>query len=261
MRIGFIGCGNMGSAILYGIIDNGLLAKENIVIYDKSEALSNRLKGEGYNAVSSLKELVEGSDIIFMAVKPQFVGDVIPEIRDILGNRLVVSIVAGYTVERYKKAMPGARILRCMPNTPALVGEGVFAVDVNNDADDEELKLVSSIFESIGHIEWISEKMIDAYCGLSGGGPAYVAMFIEALADGAVLEGVPRVKAYEVAARTVMGSAKLILEKNMQPSALKDMVCSPGGTTIEGLYKLEQGGFRASVMDAIVSSTEKSKKL
>ena len=179
-----------------------------------------------------------------------------------LDGKALMSIVAGVTVERLQNMIDGTpRILRIMPNTPALVFEGAFALCSDNDFTAEELDAAKAIYEKIGVVEMIPEKLIDAVCGLSGGGPAWVAMFIEAMADGGVKNGLPRATAYKLAAQTCLGTAKMLLETDMHPGQLKDMVTSPGGTTIEGCEALERGGMRYAVIDCINVATEKSKRL
>ena len=173
-----------------------------------------------------------------------------------------MSIVAGVTVSRLQAMIDGTpRILRIMPNTPAMVFEGAFALCSDNDFTNEELEAAKSLYSSIGIVELVPEHLIDAVCGLSGGGPAYVSMFIEAMADGGVKQGLPRKTAYRLAAQTCLGTAKMILEMNIHPGELKDMVTSPGGTTIEGCEALEKGGMRAAVMECINAGAEKSKRL
>ena len=196
-------------------------------------------------------------------MKPQYAEEDFGQCRlCALDGKCRISIMAGITSARLK-AMAGGkvRVLRCMPNTPAMVLEGAFALSRMPDASAEEKALAEQIFAPPGIVEWIPERLIDAVCGLSGGGPAYAAMFIEALADGGVMEGLPRGTAYRLAAQTVLGTAKMILEKGLHPGALKDMVTSPGGTTIEGCLALEKGGMRAAVMECVVAGAEKSKKM
>lgn len=173
-----------------------------------------------------------------------------------------MSIVAGVTVERLQNMIDGTpRILRLLPNTPAMVFEGAFALCSDNDLTEDELEAAKSIYSTIGVVEMIPEHLLDAACGLSGGGPAYVAMFIEPMADGGVKQGLPRATAYRLVAQTCLGTAKMILEKGIHPGELKDMVTSPGGTTIEGCEALEKAGMRGAVIECINVSTEKSRSL
>lgn len=261
-KIGVIGYGNMGSAILCGAIESGVIAPSQAYVYDVSSAAMENAKKTGVNLASDLEDLCQKSDIILLGVKPQYTPEVLAECGKALDGKAIMSIIAGITVERLKNMIDGnVRILRIMPNTPALVFEGAFALCSDNDFTDEELTSAKAIYESIGIVEMIPEHLIDAVCGLSGGGPAYVAMFIEAMADGGVKNGLPRATAYRLAAQTCLGTAKMILEKGIHPGQLKDMVTSPGGTTIEGCEALERGGMRYAVMDCINVATEKSKKL
>ena len=261
-KIGFIGCGNMGGAILMGALESGALKREQIWVYDVSAAAMNKMREQGVNLASSNAELCDQCDIVFAAVKPQYAAETLADAGSALAGKCIVSIMAGITSARLKEMAEGeVRVLRCMPNTPAMVLEGAFALCSDTDATEEERTLAERIFTPLGIVEWIPERLIDAVCGLSGGGPAYAAMFIEALADGGVMEGLPRATAYRLAAQTVLGTAKMILEKGIHPGALKDMVTSPGGTTIEGCLALEKGGMRAAVMECVVAGGEKSKRM
>lgn len=261
-KIGIIGCGNMGGAILKGALASGVLAPEQAYVYDISPAAMEMAKELGVNLAADDEEVCANSDIILLAVKPQNAAEALAMCKKALDGKALMSIVAGVTVERLQNMIEGTpRILRIMPNTPALVFEGAFALCSDNDFTAEELAAAKAIYEKIGVVEMIPEKLIDAVCGLSGGGPAYAAMFIEALADGGVKNGLPRATAYRLAAQTCLGTAKMILETGIHPGALKDMVTSPGGTTIEGCEALERGGMRYAVIDCINVATEKSKKL
>jgi pyrroline-5-carboxylate reductase len=261
-KIGIIGCGNMGGAILYGALKSGVLPKENAYVYDINPAMMEKAKGWGVNLASDDEDVCKNADIILLAVKPQNAAEALKMCKNALDGKAMMSIVAGITVERLQNMIDKApRILRIMPNTPAMVYEGAFALCSDNDFTEEELADARSIYEKIGVVEMIPEHLIDAVCGLSGGGPAYAAMFIEALSDGGVKQGLPRATAYRLAAQTCLGTAKMILEMGIHPGELKDMVTSPGGTTIEGCEALERGGMRAAVIDCINVATEKSKKL
>ena len=261
-KIGIIGCGNMGGAILYGALESGVLPKENACVYDINPAMMEKAKKWGVNLATDDEEVCKIADIILLAVKPQNAAEALAMCGNALEGKAMMSIVAGVTVERLLHMVKGTpRILRIMPNTPAMVYEGAFALCSDNDFTDEELTAAKSIYETIGVVEMIPEHLIDAVCGLSGGGPAYAAMFIEALADGGVKQGLPRATAYRLAAQTCLGTAKMILEMGIHPGELKDMVTSPGGTTIEGCEALERGGMRASVIDCVNVASEKSKRL
>lgn len=261
-KIGFIGCGNMGGAILFGALESGVLPKENAYVYDINPAIMEKAKGWGVNLCADDEDVCNQSDIILLAVKPQNAAEALGMCKKALDGKAMMSIVAGVTVERLQNMIDGTpRILRLLPNTPAMVFEGAFAVCSDNDFTEEELEIAKSIYSSIGIIEMVPEKLIDAACALNGGGPAFVAMFIEAMADGGVKQGLPRATAYRLAAQTALGTAKMILETGMHPGQIKDMVTSPGGTTIEGCEALERGGMRGAVIDCINKAAEKSKKL
>lgn len=261
-KIGIIGCGNMGGAILYGALKSGVLPKENAYVYDINPAMMEKAEKWGVNLAANDEEVCNSADIILLAVKPQNAAEALAMCKGALDGKAVMSIVAGVTVTRLQNMINGTpRILRIMPNTPAMVYEGAFALCSDNDFTEEELETAKSIYETIGIVEMIPEHLIDTVCGLSGGGPAYAAMFIEAMADGGVKQGLPRATAYRLAAQTCLGTAKMILETGIHPGELKDMVTSPGGTTIEGCEALERGGMRAAVIDCINVATEKSKRL
>ena len=261
-KIGFIGCGNMGGAILYGALESGVLPKENAYVYDINPAMMEKAEGWGVNLCTDDEDVCAKCDIILLAVKPQNAAEALGMCNKALDGKAMMSIVAGVTVERLQNMIDGSpRILRLLPNTPAMVFEGAFAICSDNDFTEEELEIAKAIYGSIGIIEMVPEKLIDAACALNGGGPAFVAMFIEAMADGGVKQGLPRATAYRLAAQTALGTAKMILETGMHPGQIKDMVTSPGGTTIEGCEALERGGMRGAVIDCINKAAEKSKKL
>lgn len=261
-KVGFIGCGNMGGAILFGALESGVLPKENAFVYDINPEMMAKAESWGVNLCASDADVCECSDIILLAVKPQNTAEALSLCGISLDGKAMMSIVAGVTVERLKKMIDGSpRILRLLPNTPAMVFEGAFAICSDNDFTEEELEVAKAIYSSIGLIEMVPEHLIDAACALNGGGPAFVAMFIEAMADGGVKQGLPRKTAYRLAAQTALGTAKMILDKELHPGQIKDMVTSPGGTTIEGCEALEKGGMRGAVIDCINKATEKSKKL
>ena len=258
-KLGFIGCGNMGGAILYGALESGVIAKEHVFVYDINPAMRDKAAGWGVTVSSDDAEVCRNADIILLAVKPQQAADALAMCRDALDNKAMMSIVAGITVERLQAMIDGTpRILRIMPNTPAMVYEGAFALCSDHDFTEDELASAKAVYESIGIVEMVPEHLIDA---VSGGGPAYAAMFIEAMADGGVKQGLPRATAYRLAAQTCLGTAKMILETGMHPGQIKDMVTSPAGTTIEGCEKLETGGMRGAVMECITAATERSKAL
>ena len=263
-KIGFIGCGNMGKAILGGLIASGQVLPGQIWVYtpspDKVAALHDQY---GINAAQSAQEVAQVADIVFGAVKPNMMVKVLSDITSSLNKEtLVVSIAAGVTLDQLARALGHDRkIVRAMPNTPSLVNAGMTSITPNALVTAEEVADVLNIFRCFGEAEVIAEAMIHPVVGVSGSAPAYVFMFIEAMADAAVLGGMPRAKAYKFAAQAVMGSAKMVLETGKHPGELKDMVCSPGGTTIEAVRELEARGFRAAVIEAMNKCMEKSELL
>ena len=251
--IGFIGGGNMASAIIGGLLSSGLSDREHVIASDKSEASVERLKESfGIRACSENTEVSSAADILFLAVKPDVFKLVIPEIRDSLKKEaVVVSIAAGQSIAKVEAAFERpVKLIRVMPNTPALVGASMSALCRNELVTEEELEEVYKLFCSFGEAEVIPEKLMDAVVGISGSSPAYVYMIIEAMADAAVADGMPRAQAYKFAAQAVLGSAKMVLETGKHPGELKDMVCSPGGTTIAGVAELEKNGFRKAIFEA-----------
>ena len=263
MKFGVLGFGNMGGAIVRGALARGTLKAEDVNVYDILENKNDEARALGLHISADDEALCEESDIILLAVKPQQMEECLGMCKHALAGKAMQSIVAGVTIERLKKAIAGKkpRILRLLPNTPALVFEGAFGLCKETDFTDEEREFSVNLFESIGVVEWVKEYDIDAVCGLSGGGPAYVAMFIEALADGGVKQGLTRPVAMKLAAQTVLGTARMILETGMHPGQVKDMVSSPAGTTIEGVEALEAGAFRHAVMKAVVDATDRSRQL
>lgn len=265
MKIGFIGLGNMAEAMIGGILKKELVRPEEIIGSAKTAGTKERIRQKFRITIAGdNRSAAEASDILFLAVKPVFLGEVIREIRTFVRpETLVVSIVAGRSLQDLRAGFgrPDIRIVRCMPNTPALVAEGCTAVCAGGDVSAEDLETVVSLMESFGRASVVSERLMDAVTGVSGSSPAYVFLFIEALADGAVAAGMPRKQAYEFAAQAVLGSAKMVLETGLHPGELKDMVCSPGGTTIEAVKVLEERGFRGSVMDAVDACVRKSRNI
>ena len=259
---GFIGCGNMGGAILYGALQSGVLDAKNVYVYDIAEAAMEKAKNMGVNLAKSNEDVFEKCEVVLLAVKPQQSEEALAQVKKAADGKAMLSIVAGKTTQALRDMIDGnVRILRINPNTPAMVFESASGLVSDTDLTEEEKQIAEELFNAIGIVEWVPEKLIDTVCGLSGGGPAYVAMFIEALADGGVKNGLPRATAYHLACQTCLGTAKMLLEKGMHPGELKDMVTSPGGTTIEGVECLERGGMRYAVIDCINEATAKSKKL
>ena len=263
-KVGFIGCGNMGKAILGGLIASGQVLPGQIWVYTPSPDNVAALRDQyGINAAESAQEVAQVADIVFGAVKPNIMIKVLSDITSSLNKEtLVVSSAAGVTLDQLARALGHDRkIVRAMPNSPSLVNAGMTSVTPNALVTSEEVADVLNIFRCFGEAEVIAESMIHPVVGVSGSAPAYVFMFLEAMADAAVLGGMPRAQAYKFAAQAVMGSAKMVLETGKHPGELKDMVCSPGGTTIEAVRVLEERGFRSAVIEAMAKCMEKSEKL
>lgn len=264
MEIGFIGCGNMAKAMISGILAEGTYTKDEIIASGPSEDKMDQISEQlGITTTADNIKAAKNSRIIVLSVKPQMYDKVIREIRDEVGkDQIVVTIAAGLSMETVERSFgKETKIIRTMPNTPALVGEGMTGMCMNPYVEEEEAREVRKIFESFGKVEIVDEKLIDAVVGVSGSSPAYVYMFIEALADAAVLGGIPREKAYTFAAQAVLGSAKMVLETKDHPGKLKDAVCSPAGTTIEAVRVLEQKGLRSAVMEAANAAVEVSRNM
>jgi len=263
MRLGFIGAGNMGGAILRGVLAEGCIAAKDIVISDTNKDLCQNIAAQtGVAAASCNADLASCCDMILLAVKPVFLKGVIDEIKPCLQGKAVISIAAGWTVGMLTAALgEGVEVLRTMPNTPALVGEGMTALCAENNFSESNYNYAKMLFEAVGKVCTIPERLFDGFIAVSGSSPAYVFMLIEAMADAAVKEGIFRKDAYRMAAQAVLGSAKMVLDTGKHPGELKDMVCSPAGTTIEAVAALEAGGFRASVIDAMSACAEKSREM
>ena len=264
MTIGFIGLGNMARAVIGGMLDKGIVKPEDICGSAKTEATRKKMEDScKIRTASSNREVAEQAEILVLAVKPQFFEEVIEEIKGISWEgKTIISLAPGKTIawlqEKFGQRLP---VVRCMPNTPALVGEGCTGVCASPEVGSKARDTVLEILGSFGKAVEVSEKMMDVVGAVSGSSPAFVFLFIEALADGAVAEGMPRAQAYEFAAQAVLGSAKLVLETGSHPGELKDMVCSPGGTTIQGIKMLEKNNFRGTVMDAVITCVKKSRKM
>jgi len=263
MKLGFIGAGNMAQAIIGGILKKSIMSKDDIIASAATEKTINKVSEEyGIKTTLDNREVAE-ADILFLSVKPVYYQSVIDEIKDIVSSeQIIVTIAAGKSVAWVEEAFGGVKkIIRTMPNTPALVGEGITAVCPNSNVADKDLARVMEILESFGEAEVINENIMDAVVAVSGSSPAYVFMFIEAMADAAVAEGMPRAQAYKFAAQSVLGSAKMVLETGKHPGELKDMVCSPAGTTIEAVRVLEKEGLRSSVMECMKACADKSRNM
>lgn len=263
-KIGFIGAGNMTYAIVSGLLNSDPNAKENIYVSNRTMDKAERLSEEfDISFTVNNRSLVETCDIIVLSVKPAKYKEVLDEIKDVVTSKhVIVSVAAGITIEYIEKFFnKPVKVVRTMPNTPVLVGEGMTAVTSNNYTEKDDLNAVLNLFESIGRVDVIDESLMDSIPAISGSSPAYVYMFIEALADGGVLHGLSREKAYKYAAQAVLGAAKMVLEKEKHPGELKDMVCSPAGSTIEAVYSLEKSNFRGAVIQAMNACTDKVKQM
>jgi len=265
MKIGFIGLGNMATAIIGGVLKKGLASPADICGSARTTATCEKVNQIlGIETCTDNKRIAAQSDLLVLAVKPIFFPEVMEEIREtVRPETVIISIAAGKTLSYIQEGFknPAAKIVRCMPNTPALVGEGCTGVCANENVKPEELYGVLNLMRSFGVAEVVPERLMDTVVGVSGSSPAYVFMFIEAMADAAVAGGMPRKQAYQFAAQAVLGSAKMVLETGLHPGELKDMVCSPGGTTIEAVKVLEEKGMRGAVMDAMEACIEKSRQL
>ena len=263
-QVGFIGCGNMASAIIGGLINQYGMAPNEIIAADVSKAAVDNAKEQLKISVTGDNlEVVKNSEVIFLSVKPQYYEDVISKIKDSISKeQLIITIAPGKTLEWLMERLGSdKKIVRTMPNTPALVGEGITGVCKNVNVTDEDFDKAMKLLSSFGLAEAIPESLMDVCVSVSGSSPAYVFMFIEAMADAAVADGMPRNQAYKFAAQAVYGSAKMVLETGKHPGELKDMVCSPAGTTIEAVRVLEEKGFRSSVLEAMKACTKKAKGL
>ncbi|MDO4169169.1 MAG: pyrroline-5-carboxylate reductase [Lachnospiraceae bacterium] len=263
-KIGFIGCGNMASAMIGGIVKKNILKPEEIIASNRSEGKLVSIK-EAYGIATTTKneEVSENSEIIVLAVKPIFYENVIKEIKKtIKKSQIIVTIAPGIDMDRIAYLFgQELKIVRTMPNTPAMVCEGMTAACCNEAINEEEITEVCRILDGFGKTEIVPERLMDAVVAVSGSSPAYVYMMIEAMADAAVAEGMPRNQAYQFAAQSVLGSAKMVLETGKHPGELKDMVCSPGGTTIAAVMELEKNGFRSSLMEAMKVCADKCRNV
>ena len=264
MKLGFIGTGNMASAIMGGIIKNNVIPAEEIIGADLFAPGRERVQKEyGINVTADNKEVAQKAETIILSVKPQFYESVIADIKDVVTDKqIIITIAPGKTLawlaEQFGKDV---KIVRTMPNTPAMVGEGMTAVCPNEHLTEDEIAYVKSLLESFSRAEIVPERLMDVVTAVSGSSPAYVFMLIEAMADAAVSGGMPRKQAYQFAAQAVLGSAKMVLDTGKHPGELKYMVCSPAGTTIEAVRTLEELGFRSSIIEAMKVCEEMSRSL
>jgi len=264
LTIGFLGAGRMATALAKGLVHAKLVHANRIIASDPLDAARSAFAKEaGVRTTASNLEVAQSAHVLVLAVKPDQVAGVLKEIRSAVTEKhLVCSIAAGVTLAKLEGGLgEGARVIRVMPNTPALVGASATAYALGTHATAEDGLLAQKMFSAVGLAFQLKESLLDAVTGLSGSGPAYVYLVIEALSDGGVAAGLPRDVATKLAAQTVLGSAKMALETGQHPGVLKDMVTSPGGTTIEGIHELEKAGVRGALMGAVRAAAEKSKKL
>lgn len=253
IELGFIGFGNMAQAMAQGLVNSGALSGEHIHAcaghFDKLQATAEKL---GVNAHREAAEVVEASDFVVLAVKPYLIEQVVEPVRDALAGKAVISVAAGRDFAFYEGILaPNSHHLSTIPNTPIAVGAGVVACEQRHSLTDEQLQTFENLFGQIALIEWVDGKLLSTASSIAGCGPAFAAMFLEALGDAGVKHGLPRQTAYRLASQMMMGTSKLYLETGTHPGAMKDAVCSPGGTTIKGVAALEKDGFRGTVIDAI----------
>ncbi len=264
MKLGIIGLGNMADAMIGGILKKEMVPREDIMGSAATQRTITRM-AEKYKIKTTLdnREVARWADVLILAVKPQYLQAVIDGIKDCIEkDTLLLTIAAGKRMDWYEEAFgKEIKLVRCMPNTPAMAGEGCTAVCAGPCVTKEEEETALRLMGSFGYVCRLPENLMDAFSAVAGSSPAYVFLFIEALADAGVAAGIPRAQSCEIAARSLLGSAKLLLESGKHPGELKDMVCSPGGTTIEGLKVLEEKGMRGAVMDAIEACVNKAGRL
>jgi pyrroline-5-carboxylate reductase len=261
MKLGFIGSGKMAGALVHGVTQSGAVPRDHIFVTDIFPAIAQKLAAEaGVIALPTNAEVATVADALVICVKPN---DALAALRAMdTGGKLVISIVAGLTLAALQEAAgKGTRLIRVMPNTPALVHEGAAAYALGTGATTDDGALAETVFGAVGKVVAVKEALLDVVTGLSGSGPAYIYLAIEAMADGAVLMGLPRDLALQLAAQTVLGSAKMVLETGLHPAVLRDQVTSPGGTTIAAVEALEAGGARAAFIAAVRAATERAREI
>ncbi len=262
--IAFIGAGNMAGALIRGLTGTGTVPADRIIAADPDQARLSSLETElEIGVTTDNAEAVQDATVIVLATKPQVFGQVLPGLAAALGEgKLIISIAAGISTRMIERAFaPGTRVVRTMPNTPALVGAGATAIAAGSHATDDDMELAETLFRSVGISVQVPEEQIDAVTGLSGSGPAYVFALIEALRDAGAREGLPEDTALRLASQTVFGAARLLLDENEEPEVLRDRVTSPGGTTRAGLDALEAGGFSDAILGAVRAATRRSVEL
>lgn len=266
IKLGLIGCGKMGRALIEGALKNEVVAPENVFISSRTSSAVETITSElGVTALESNVEVANSADVVLLCTKPADIPLVLLELAnesDCLTNTLLISAAAGLTIAQQEKILPlGVRFVRCMPNTPALIGQGAAAYALGTSATDADAELTCKVLGATGSVIEVQEKLMNAVTGVSGSGPAYVYTFIESLADGGVAEGLPRAQALELAVKTVQGAAMMVSETGLHPALLRDMVTSPDGTTIEALTTLEDQGFRSAVINAVRTASQKAEEM
>ena len=262
MKVGFIGSGNMAQAMIQGMLHAVVLSPQDIIISAPSQATRDKMASLGVSVTPDNKQVAQ-SDIVFLTVKPYLYRDVIGEIASsIRPETIIVTVAPGIRFEQLRTWFERpVKVIRTMPNTPALVAAGVTGYCRNDQATDDEMEQVVRLLESFSRTVAVKESLMEAVSGLSGSGPAYVFMIIESMAQAGIQAGLPQKQAIELAAQTVFGAAKMVLESNVAPATLRDQVCSPGGATIEGVRVMEQKGVRSGVMEAVIAGMERAKEL
>ncbi len=261
VKLGVIGGGVMGSAIVSRLLSQGLYQPNEILISEPTLGQQELLQQQYGVGVTGDNNLAAISPVLLLAIKPQIFGKVVGELHQPCPTQLIISILAGVSIAQLEQAFPDRAAIRAMPNTPATVGMGMTAISAGNHVSAAQLELATQLFQAVGEVVTVPESLMDAVTGLSGSGPAFVAIAIEALADGGVAAGLPRQIADKLALQTVLGTAQLLNESKLHPAQLKDRVTSPGGTTITGVTKLEQAGFRSALIEAVIAAARRSKEL
>ncbi len=260
MKISFIGAGNIASAIISGITKDEFISKNDISVYDINKDIVKKYETDGFSGCKELKDALK-SDIIFLTVKPQFYPDVLSKMGEIEG-KVIVTVAPGISIERVLSYLDKSnKVIRTMPNTPLMVGEGMTVMAKGKNVGDSEFEFVKSLFEKSGKVQVIKEELIDATIAVASSSPAYIYMLIETLADGGVYNGLDRESAINMAAQAVLGSAKMVLDTGIHPAKLKDMVCSPNGTTIRAVKELEDNNFRGAILSAMNECYKRAKEM
>ncbi len=262
-RFAIVGAGNMGLALLRGLLDSRSLHPQNITVRNKRKERSDLLVQKyGVRTATTNADCVRGADVVILSVKPQIFSKVLEEMKSEVQNALMISVAAGISTRRIEHEIGGApRVIRAMPNTPALIKEGATAICAGEYANEDDVQLAQTVFAKVGRVVVVDEVHLDAVTGLSGSGPAYIFLIIEAFADAGVKVGLSREIAMELAVQTIQGSARMLQQLGEHPGKLKDQVTSPGGTAIAGLHTLEEGGLRTTIMNAVEAATNRAKEL